>query len=54
MTKDNVLMLVLLFGGITFGLYSRDMKFELRKDFDNYINHDRNTVRPIPDHVKDI
>lgn len=52
MSKDNIFMFILLFSGISFAFYSRDVRHKMNKDYDNYIYHDMNTVRPIPDHVR--
>ena len=54
MRKDTVFMILLLVTGFWMVLESREKDYKMKSDWNVYVYHDMNKVRPIPDHVKDM
>lgn len=51
MKKDSIMMVFGLIGGIIFCYKMREERFQIDADFDEYVYANKNTFRPIPDHV---
>ncbi|KAL4433338.1 hypothetical protein ABPG74_017442 [Tetrahymena malaccensis] len=50
--KDTIMMILFVIGGFTYCYHMRETRFQLDDDFNEYVNTNKQTFRPIPDHVK--